>query len=448
MTEDPILDRRAATKTEKVKTGLFSSEERLVLEEPLREGETLWCVGRAPDGTVLSVAPCADPAKSPAGAELHAVSTPPHRVDWSIDLGKDSRGHTWWLDLRGEVRVADPVAFLSDPVWRFADRATIGSPFAVSDLLGLLGDVPKDIVLNMIKRDAIGLMKLSDEVDGAPFDMAGWVEERSMSCSMFADALAKHPGTPFRAEGGSLAILVNERRFHSPEREEAARIELEAEKKRLEGATPAEAFSAFENIANNFAGMVDSGLVDDLADLVRTSGREEAGLRLLALAKDRRRADAGLSLRKNSPTYATRGLSFCTKNTPALHYGESLSTTVESDRAPGYLTVLNVSERDEVVPLLPNEDFPSVRLGRGERVTIGDAASPWIPEITENATSGTDHLVAFLTDEPLLDAPLPPLFESLSAEAAARLVARIESLREDEWSADALSFSILPPAAR
>lgn len=447
MTEDPILDRRVATKSEKVKTGLFSSEDRLVLEEPLREGETLWCVGRGPDGTVLSVAPCADPAGSPTGAELHAVFASPRKVAWSIDLGKDAKGHTWWLDLRGEVRVADPVAFLSDPDWRFADRATSGSPFAVSGLLVLLGDVPKDIVLNMIKRDAIGLMKLSDEVDGVPFDMAGWVEERSLTCAAFAAALAEHPGTPFRAEGGSLAILVNERRFRSPEREEAARIELENEKKRLEGPGPAAAYSAFERLANEFSGKADSALVGSLSELLGASGRKETGLRLLALAKDRRRADAGLSLRKNKPSVDTRS-PFSTTKTPALHYGESISSTIESGRAPGYLTVLNVTESDEIVPLLPNEDFPSVRLGRGERVTIGDADSPWIPEIREDATSGTDHFVAFLTDEPLLDAPLPPLGESLSAEAAARLVARIESLREDEWSADALSFSILPPVIR
>lgn len=229
--------------------------------------------------------------------------------------------------------------------------------------------------------------------------------------------------------------------------------ELEAQKKKLEKGSTESAFEAFEMLSNVLGNAVAENGAGTLFGLVQDARRTETGLRLLALAKDRRKRGGGLKLTKNKRTYGLRtvngvqdrGLLPLTAKTPVLHQWEMLSSTIACERRGGFLTVLNVSEKSEVVPLLPNGDYPEdMKISRGERMVIADESCERLTGLQENATSGTDHLVAFVTDEPLLAQPLPPLGEALPDAVVSRLVARLSSMNDASWEADVNSFTVLP----
>lgn len=221
--------------------------------------------------------------------------------------------------------------------------------------------------------------------------------------------------------------------------------ELQAQKKKLEGGGVESAFEAFETLANVLGNTVAGNGGGTFAGLLQEARRTEAGLKVLAVSKDRKKRSGGVKLLKNTRTYGTRAIG--TRGfilTPTLKYGEALSSTIVSERKNGYLTVLNVSEKNEIVPMLPNENFPDVRIANGERLLIGDDKSDLIREIHEGAQSGTDHLVAIISDQPLLDGPLPTFGEALSPAEANRFATKLASLDDAEWSADVMSFKIFP----
>ena len=253
------------------------------------------------------------------------------------------------------------------------------------------------------------------------------------------------------AEAAERAALENEAKRKEElkqKRHEVELAELEAQKKKLQGGDTESAFAAFEMISNVLGDSLAKSGASTFADILKDARRAESGLRLLALARDKKRT-GGVALSKNAPSFQTRCLNFRSlvfdsKKTPALHHGESLSSTITCGRSDGWLTVLNVSERNEVIPMLPNEDFPSVRVVHGEDVLIGDNASEYIRGISENASSGTDHLIAIVSDAPLLDAPLPSLGGALPAEKATDLVSKLEAMDSGKWAADVISFTVLP----
>ena len=219
--------------------------------------------------------------------------------------------------------------------------------------------------------------------------------------------------------------------------------ELEAQKKKLEGGDVSDAFAAFEALSNVLEDVVASKTGNSpFLDILKETKRAESGLRILALVKDKKRA-GGVTLAKKKPSFQARLLAFTTKKTPALHTNESLASEITNSRRDGYLTILNVSECNDVIPMLPNEVWTAVRIASGEKLIIGDNDSDYIGEITETGTSGVDNLVAIVSDEPLLQS-LPPLFKPLSAQEAEKLVSKLESLDEGAWSADVISFVVLP----
>lgn len=229
--------------------------------------------------------------------------------------------------------------------------------------------------------------------------------------------------------------------------------ELAAQKKKLEEGDVKAAFSAFEMLANMLDKMGEETGNGTFSLLLRNTRRAETGLRLLALAEDRKRRGEGVKLVKNYRTHSRRTIGGCqgrgmvptTIKTSVLHQGETLSSTVVCERRGGYLTVLNVSETNEIVPLLPNGDFPGMqKMAHGERKVIADESCKDLTGLHENASSGTDHLVAFISDKPLLAQTLPPLGKALSATEAAGLVAKLADMDDCEWAADVLSFAILP----
>ena len=236
-------------------------------------------------------------------------------------------------------------------------------------------------------------------------------------------------------------VQVAEKRRREAEvaarKHEVELAELEAQKKKLEKGGES-AFEALEMLSNALGNAVAQNGAGTLAGLLQEARRTEAGLKVIALSKDRKRRGGGVKFQKLK---RTRGLVM----TSVLHCGETLASAIESGRG-GFLTLLNVSETNEIVPMLPNGDFPDVRISRGGRILVGDDASEYIPEIHESASSGTDHLVAIVSDRPLLDGPLayPDDVGPLSGPEASRLVAKLASMDDSEWAADVLSFHILP----
>ena len=230
---------------------------------------------------------------------------------------------------------------------------------------------------------------------------------------------------------------------------DVAMAELQAQKKKLEGGGVESAFEAFETLANVLGNTVTGNGGGTFAGVLQEARRTEAGLKVLAVAKDRKKRSGGVKLLKNKRTYGTRtigtrGFVFSTALTPALHHNEPLSSTIVCERCGGYLTLLNVTEKNEVVPMLPNTDFPEVRVEAGSRTLVGDEASELIDKISEAGTSGTDHLVAIVSDQPLLDGPFPTFGEALPPADANRFATRLASLDDAEWSADVMSFRIFP----
>ena len=488
MSDSPqTLIRRMAVKSEAVRKGLFSKESRIVLDGSLDDGERLFCI-RAND-----IAEEMDPKKLPNedGLRLFAVQCDRFDLFFRIPLGQEKDGFHWYLELGGRAKIRKTESFL---VQYYSEAKN--SPFASHSFIKALGTRPSNLLLDAILHKSMEVLTLDD----LNVDVAKWAKERNLTENAFTEAFAAKDGTPFFKngdKGSAVEFTVNSVIFASPERDYAIKAqraeeerkrkekeeadkkrqadeqrerdndakrkeedakreeqrkqkehelkmaELEAQTKKLQGGDTASAFAAFETISNVLEDVVAKAGTGSFVDLMKDARRAESGLRLLALARDKKRM-GGVTLAKKKPSFQARTLTFTTKKTPALHNGETLSSVITSERRDGYLTVLNVSECNEIIPMLPNVDFPDVRVARGEETLIGDDASDYIPEIKEGASSGTDNLVAIVSDAPLLAAPLSPLGEALSAAAAAELMSRLEALDAAAWAADVISFIILP----
>lgn len=481
MSDSPqTLIRRMAVKFETVRKGLFSKESRVVLDGSVDDGERLFCI-RAND-----IAEEVDPKRLPNedGLRLFAVQCDRFDLFFRIPLGQEKDGFHWYLEIGGKAKIKKEGAFLEQ---YYSDAKE--APFTTSAFVKALGTVPKNLLLDEILNASMEVLKLKD----LKVDMADWASERNLTEMAFTKALSAKDGTPFFADGDKGAVVdfvVRSVKFVSPERdyaiksqtdsainankeeqdrikkqEQAAQVkrdndakreeelaqkmhelkiaELDAQKNKLQCGDIEAAFAAFEMISNVLGDTVAKSGLGSFVELLKDAKRAESGLRLLALVKDKSK-EGGVTLAKKKPSFQARPLTFTTKKTPALHNGESLSSVITSERRDGYLTVLNVSECNEIIPMLPNVDFPDVRVARGEATLIGDDASDYIPEIREGASSGTDNLVAIVSDTPLFAAPLSPLGEALPKAAAAELVSRLEALDADAWAADVISFVILP----
>lgn len=255
-----------------------------------------------------------------------------------------------------------------------------------------------------------------------------------------------------KAEGGRLdsdrKALAAEKANLADERErlKAERNELELQKKNFLTGDTLAATAALEVIANMCGAAVSKARVNPFAELLNDAGKKASSLRLLALVNGKKKKDAGgVTLEKNAPSFQDRGGMFVTKKTLVLHEGESLSSCVTCNRDGGYLTVLNISECDEIIPMAPNCDFPdAIRIARGEQVHLGDGECEYLSELYEGASKGTDNYIAIVSNAPLLSSHLPQLGDPLPPDEAAELVSKLEDLGEDEWSADVMSFTILP----
>ena len=491
--QSTILMRRMGVKTER--KGLFGHELRFAPNGECSDSDALYAV-RKDGSNARSV--CVDKkgffadGQVPSDDELlFAVRRLPFYFDMAISAGKDADGFEWYFKVGGMLEITKPEIFAG----KFRGE---GDRLDVMTFESRLGTIPSTVLHDQITVDVLGVMSLEDKgADEKYADIRKHLEAWRSTNEAFitsaidsaftsffgVDAVARLDVSTFHAQSPMCEKAIAEdekkriaaievkkaeealRREEEEKRKESERLkrdndarreeelsqkkhelelaELEAQKAKLKGGDVSSAFAAFETITNVLENAVQGSGSGSFVDVLKCVNRGESGLRLLALTRDKKRA-GGVTLEKSAPSFQTRGFSFTTKKTPSLHHGDSLSSTIINERRSGYLMIMNISERNEIIPLLPNADFPDVRIACGERVLVGDDASAYIPNIWENASSGTDHLVAMVSDVPLLSAPLPPLGEALSASAVSELISKLETLDADAWAADIISFTILP----
>ncbi len=482
------LIRKLTVKPEMVKKGLFSKESRNVLDGAVVDGEKIF--GICLNGCAEEVDPKNLPSKD--GIRFFAVQCDPFDLFFRIPLGQEKDGFHWYLEIGGKAKIKKQKAFLE----QYYSDAKV-APFTTSAFVKALGTVPKNLLLDEILNASMEVLKLKD----LKVDMEDWASERNLTEMVFTNALSAKDGTPFFVDGDKGAVVefvVRSVKFVSPERdyaiksqnantdslvkaeqdrikkqEQAAQVkrdndakreeelaqkihelkiaELDAQKNKLQCGDIEAAFAAFEMISNVLGDTVAKSGSGSFVELLKDAKRAESGLRLLALVKDKSK-EGGVTLAKNAPSFSTRtigvrdrSLEPITAKTPVLHYNETLSSTIFCERHEGYLTILNVSECNEIVPLLPNRDFPEdVRIAQGERMLVADESCQMLSGLRESASSGTDHLVALVTDNPLLSKTLPKLGEALSPAEATDLVAKLTGMNKCQWAADVNSYLILP----
>lgn len=491
-----ILMRRMGVKTEK--TGWFGRELHLVLDGQCGDSEVLCAVRK--DGERAHVVKTDENGRFadgqvPASDELlFAVRQTPLDIDMMISAGKDSDGYEWFFNVGGKLAIVAPEVFAKElrgdveqgeslEVWRFVKK---------------LGTILTTVLHDKVTVDVLGVMSFEDKGADDQYvnirqSLEAWrlVNENyvaSAVCGAFdtffkAQGVVKFDATMFRAlspkreeddarkrksDQDEIRNAMNRKAQDEKWKKEIAEkehdqkifeldvqkkirekecelkiAELDAQKKKLQDGDGVAATAAFEAISNLLGDVVSKTGTGAFSALLKDARRAESGLRVLALAKDKK-GDGGVALEKKQPSFQARPLVFVSKKTPVLHFNESLASVIACGREGGCLTLLNVSECNEIIPLLPNADFPDVRIAKGERILVGDEASAYIREIHEEASSGTDNLVAIVSDEPLLESPLPPWGAALSSAAAAELVAKLESMDGGAWAADIISFAILP----
>lgn len=372
---------------------------------------------------------------SKEGDAFFAVFRAPFEFSWKVNAGADAQNFNWTFEVSGLATIKRPELFAAV----FRGIVTDNNSYSSDMLEKHLGTIPSTVIHDKIIVDVLNKVALCDkDADGGYVDVKYRLNEsREVGEHVVSLALNVAFGQFVDSEN---VVVTNVNAFRATS---ADREALESQMIKLEGGDVSDAFAAFEVLSNVLEDIVASKTGNSpFLDILKQTKRAESGLRILALAKDKKRS-GGVTLAKKKPSFQARRLAFTTKKTPALHTNESLASEITNSRRDGYLTILNVSECNDVIPMLPNEVWPAVRIANGEKVIIGDDDSDYIDKLTETGTSGVDNLVAIVSDEPLLQS-LPSLFKPLSAQKAEKLVSKLESLDEGAWSADVISFVVLP----
>lgn len=451
-----VLVRRLKVKEQ----GIFSRSKELVIEgwNPRDNSDEVLC-RVSQDGTAVKINKSTEAFKDiKEGDAFFAVFNGWFKFSWKVDGGTDAQKFKWIFDLAGRAKIEHPELFVA----AFRGIVTADESYSSDMLEKHLGTIPFTVMHDKIIVDVLNVPAVSDEdANGRHVDMnyqlqeVRVVDEEAISLALNA-AFCKFVGND-----NVVVTKVSTFRATSPDREAAEKndkqraeelkqkehelkmAELEAQMKKLEGGDVSDAFAAFEALSNVLEDVVASKTGNSpFLDILKETKRAESGLRILALAKDKKRS-GGVTLAKKKPSFQARPLAFTTKKTPALHTNESLVSEITNSRRDGYLTILNVSECNDVIPMLPNEDWTDFCIAHGEKIVIGEKDCEYLGGIVETGTSGVDNLVAIVSDEPLLQS-LPPLLQPLSAQEAGKLVSKLESLDEGAWSADVISFVVLP----
>lgn len=166
------------------------------------------------------------------------------------------------------------------------------------------------------------------------------------------------------------------------------------------------------------------------------------GRRILSRCADKHGENPGAVRIEKSFAHRGAPIGPLALSAPALRKGDSLGFTLASERT-GVVTLLNVDPAGSLIPLLPSESVPAPAIAAGKRIPVGERRSPWISDLREEDATGRDALLAIVSDHPLLPGPAGSGDGILAGNDAEDLLARLETLPGDSWSADTLEFDIV-----
>lgn len=441
---------------------VFRPEPDLWWETPVRLGA---------DGTAEILA--ADWAGPAVEEDLFfAVRKVPFEAGLEVPLEKDANGHRWILSFRGRMEILDPVRFaffFRDANWRLD----------VEGFQRALGTIPLTELSHQVAK-YFGTMALDEaSTDGAYADVTRLEQYRFMTEEAFSALFGKIFAKCFGTEG-VVSWKVSAWKASSPDRDAAAaeeerlegirrnqalelaelqhRLEvakLENDAAKLEAGTKivqARAEAVFGGGANAGKALdalanvdLPAGARPDLAAALGLSGGEKPALRLLALAQDGDRFGAEpKNVFSVESTVRTRRVG---PQRLKMQEGGTYGFRMTFPR-DGYLTLLDVDERDLVAPMVPvaGTAGASVRVRAGETAWVGARESAWIPEPFEQVSKeGQDRFVAVVSDEPLLEAGETVEFgDELSGAVVSRLVERLAAWPAESWGAWVLQVAIVP----
>ena len=462
-----ILMRRLGVKSEKVKTGLFRSGDRLVLDGECGDDDVLCAFRNNGDNArILTVGKdgvFAEGQSPQDGDMIFAVHRTPFRFGTIISAGTDADNNKWSYDLHGRAEILNPTAFAV----KFRGDVSFDNPLLVDQLRIGLGTIPATVMHDKVLCEVLGVMALQDEVGkeqeatnkGRYVDMQYRLEEsKEVGETLVSEALSNVFTTFFDGIKGVVSMTVNSFRAFSADREaklsaderhdaqirkdaadiaalqhdlevaklnnEKAKIEADTEALKVKSKSLVNNAEALDRLMNmNFA----VGNVPNLDKLLALAGKEDAVGTIMSTVNSLSRADSPIVLEIES-NVSTRAVGPRRK---IMKQGGlySLSIRVPHD---GHLTVLDVCDGNAIVPLVPCLDSKtkSAFVHSGQTVAIGRSDSPWILEAFEQYdSSGTDRFVAFVTEEPLFSFDesvpfgdeLPHNFISILAERVAKL---------------------------
>lgn len=462
-----ILMRRLGVKSEKVKTGLFRSDIRLVLDGECGDDDVLCALRNNGDNArILTVGKDGVFAegKSPEeGDMLFAVRRTPFRFGTTIPAGTDADNNRWSYDLHGRAEILNPSAFAV----KFRGDVSRDKPLFVDQLGVGLGTIPTTAMHDKVLCDVLGVMALQDEVGkeqeaankGRYVDMQYRIEEsKEVGETMVSEALSSAFTTFFGGIKGVVAMTVNSFRAFSADREaklsadeqhdaqirknavdiavlqhdlevaklnnDLAKIEADTEALKAKSKVFLDNAEALDRLMNmNFAARD----TPNLEKLMALAGKEDAVGTIMSVVNSRSGADSSVTLEIES-SVSTRAVGPRRK---VMKQGGLYSLNVHIPR-DGYLTVLDVCDGNAIVPLVPCLDSKtkSAFVHAGQTVAFGRSDSPWFPEAFEQYdSSGMDRFVAFVTEEPLFSFDesvpfgdeLPHNFIRILAERVAKL---------------------------
>jgi hypothetical protein len=155
----------------------------------------------------------------------------------------------------------------------------------------------------------------------------------------------------------------------------------------------------------------------------------------------------GNPVRLEKPEIITRDMGLRQDN--VLKIGSTLSFTLHSAR-PGYVTLINFGTSGRLWLLCPGSLCPAehthIEANRPYPIP-GPILFPVKQELFEKGPGGWEHLVAVISDRPLIGpglavpTPLAKPLNELSAEAMGRLMAELDGM-PGAWTAGVLSFEV------
>lgn len=400
-----------------------------------------------------------------------AVRRLPFEAELEVPLEKDANGHRWLLKFLGRTEIRDFGRFAA----HFRGH---GGNLGVEDFLRDLGTRPQTELVHAVSK-YFGTMALDEkDTNGAYADVTRLAQYRFMTEEAFSGLFGKLFAEQFGGTG-VVSWKVTAWKVASPDRDAAAEEEERLEKLRRQQALElaelqhqAEVANRQQDVARKEAaanalkacseGLFSKGkpaamltaLVNldlaadaapDLKAALETMGTAMASERLLALAGDGRRNDRVPS-NKVLEVGGTRTRSVGPVRTRMKEGGcYHLEMTFPRD---GYLTLLDIGENGDVVPMLPilESEGTSTRVRAGQRVEFGTKASPWYKDSFEQYDNGgVDNFVAIVADEPvLLEEETTEFGESLPAETVGKVLWRLEKKSPGTWASWVLQVRIEP----